>query len=285
MKKMILSTSLFLVLAFTSFSQQEKNRDTSNLVIGKKVVRIFTENDEVIKITFDPKDSLSYHDIDEKQRRKDSIKLEENKFQGHWQGMDFGTSVLLNTQGQPSFSKQPFLENDPAKSFYMNLNLFERKLPVFKHYVGLTSGLGFNWTSVGVKFDKTLNANADSVWTTIDGVNHYDKNKLRASYFTIPLFLEFNTNADPDKSAYFMAGVVGGIKLSSKFIQKLENEKVDINNKTKGEYALNPFKLDASVRFGYKSIGAFASYSLLPMFDTKRVEKAYPLSFGLSWVW
>lgn len=285
MKKLILTTSLFITGTLATFGQQEKSVDTSNLVIGNKVVRIFKEKGEVVKITFDAKDSLAYHEIDKKQRKKDSIKLEENKFQGHWQGMDFGTSVLLNSQGQPSFSKQPFLENDPSKSFYMNLNLFERRLPIVKHYVGITSGLGFNWTSVGIKFDKTLHANADSVWTTLDGANHYDKNKLRASYFTVPLFLEFNTNADPDKSAYFMAGVVGGIKLGSKFIQKLENEKVDINNKTKGEYSLNPFKLDASVRFGYKSIGAFASYSLLPMFDTKRVEKAYPLSFGLSWVW
>jgi hypothetical protein len=285
MKKIILTTSLFLVLAFTSFSQQEKNRDTSNLVIGKKVVRIFKENDEIVKILYDAKDSLAYHEVDKKQRKKDSLELLYNKNEGHWQGIDFGTSILLNSNGQTSFSNQKFLENDPSKSFYMNLNLFEGKLPLVKHYVGLTSGLGFNWTSIGIRNSQTLNYNADSVWTTSIIGSDFDQNKLRASYFTVPLFLEFNSNSNSEKSAYFMAGVVGGIRLSSKFIQKEEKKNVDNYNKTKGEYALNPFKLDASVRFGYKSIGAFASYSLLPMFDTKRVEKAYPVSFGLSWVW
>lgn len=290
MKKGIITLGLFVLTATLSMAQGEtKGADTSKFILGKKVVRIYTNGGDVQKITFDSQenDSIALKESKEKERKKDSVEMVKNKFEGHWGGMDFGTSVLLNSTGQTTFTKQTFLENDPSKSFYMNLNLFDRKIPVIKHYVGITTGLGFNWTSVGIKNNQTLQYNADSVWTTVDknlGYN-YDKNKLRASYLTVPLYLEFNTKADPEKSAYLMLGVVGGLKLNSKFIQKAENDKVDVDHKTKGDYALNPFKLDASVRAGYKSVGLFASYSLLPLFDTKRVEKAMPLSFGLSWVW
>jgi hypothetical protein len=290
MKKGIITLGLFVLTATLSMAQSEsKGADTSKFNLGKKVVRVYTNGGEVQKITFDSQDndSIALRESKEKARNKDSIQTVKNKFEGRWGGMDFGTSVLLNSSGQASFTKQSFLENDPSKSFYMNLNLFDRKMPIIKHYVGITSGIGFNWTSVGIKNNQTLQYNADSVWTTVDknlGYN-YDKNKLRATYLTVPLFLEFNTKADPGKTAYLMLGVVGGLKLNSKFIQKAENDKVEVDNKTKGDYALNPFKLDASVRAGYKGVGLFASYSLLPLFDTKRVEKAYPISFGLSWVW
>jgi hypothetical protein len=290
MKKGLLTVGLLLLTSTLSLAQSEtKGADTSKLIIGKKIVKIYTKGGVVEKITFDSKenDTLAYQKQLEKERKKDSTKVANYKYEGHWQGMDFGTSILLNASGQNTFSKQNFLENDPAKSFYMNLNLFEKKLPIIKEYVGLTTGLGFNWTSVGIKNNQTMHYNADSVWVTTDktlGYN-YDKNKLRASYLTVPLFLEFNTKSNPDKSAYLMLGVVGGLKLNSKFIQKADNDKAEVNNKTKGDYALNPFKLDAAVRVGYKSVGVFANYSLLPLFDTKRVEKAMPLSFGLSWVW
>ena len=52
--------------------------------------------------------------------------------------------------------------------------------------------------------------------------------------------------------------------------------------KTKGAQGLNAFKLDALVRFGYSHWGVFASYSLLPLFDTDKTIAVYPLSFGLS---
>lgn len=290
MKKSLLKVGLFLLATTFSFAQSEtKGADTSKLIIGKKIVKIYTKGGEVQKITFDSKenDAQAYQKQLEKDRKKDSTKVANYKYEGHWEGMDFGTSIMLNTSGHTTFSKQNFLENDPSNSFYMNLNLFQRKLPIVKEYVGLTIGGGFNWTSIGIRNNQTLNSNVDSVWVTTDktlGYN-YDKNKLRASYLTVPLFLEFNTKTNPEKSAYLMLGVVGGLKLNSKFIQKVDNDKIELDNKTKGDYALNPFKLDASIRAGYKSIGMFANYSLLPLFDTKRVEKAMPLSFGLSWVW
>jgi len=56
----------------------------------------------------------------------------------------------------------------------------------------------------------------------------------------------------------------------------------EFQEKLKGTYGLNSFKLDGTVRLGYGSWGAFASYSLLPLFDTAKTTEVYPLTFGLS---
>jgi hypothetical protein len=52
-----------------------------------------------------------------------------------------------------------------------------------------------------------------------------------------------------------------------------------------GDFALNPYKLDFAARLGFKHVGLFTNYSIIPFFDTQRVEKTFPLTFGLSWVW
>ena len=165
------------------------------------------------------------------------------------------------------------------------MNLLEHKFPIINNYVGITTGLGFDWMKVGIKNNLQLNYNADSVWTVKDLTYNYDKNVLRATYLDIPLFIEFNTSANPRKSWFFMIGVVGGMRIGSKFIQQLYAHKNELNKKIQGDYALNPYKLNAAFRLGYKHVGLFTNYSLIPMFDTKRVEKAFPLTFGLTWVW
>ncbi len=279
MKKIILFFTLFI--SFLSISQEnesEKN-DSTRLVIGNKVYKIYHKKGAIDKIEVEEKDSTLKA---KKEKRDEERNL---KKYGHWGGMDFGFTSLLNSTQSTSFGKQSFLENDPSKSFYISLNLIEHKFPIIANYIGLTTGLGFDWKKIGIKNNLKLNYNADSVWTVKDVNYNYDKNVLRATYLNIPIFLEFNTNANPKKSWFFMFGIVGGMRIGSKFIQQLEDQQNDINNKIKGDYALNPYKLDASVRLGFKYVGLFTNFSLIPMFDTKRVEKAFPLTFGLSWVW
>jgi hypothetical protein len=154
----------------------------------------------------------------------------------------------------------------------------DHKFNIYKHYVGLTTGFGVNFTQIGISNNQHLRANSDSLWLIPDSVNNFSKNKLRATYLQIPLLLEFNTNADEDKSFYVATGVIGGIRVGSAVIQKLDGDK----DKFKGTYGLNPFKCDATVRIGYAGWGAFANYALLPLFDTDVTAEAFPLTFGIS---
>ncbi len=272
MKKVILSA--FVLSGLLTFAQ-EKEKDTTRLNLGETEVLIINtkKGNVIVDGNTNPSDTIDASpDEDE----------DDNNHEGHWGGIDFGATMLLNSAMKSSFPNDKFLENDPGKSFYWNINIMDRKFNIYKHYVGLTTGFGVNFTQVGIKNDYILNDNYDSLWLVKDTVNHYSKNKLRATYLQIPLLLEFNTNADEDKSFYFAAGLIGGVRVGSALIQKVDREDFENKQKTKGTYSLNPFKVDATVRMGYGDWGLFATYALMPLFDTAKVSEALPLTFGLT---
>lgn len=246
----------------------EGEPDTTRLNVGTREVLIITRGDK------------SEYDLDFEDGEEAPKKSKPNE--AHWAGVDFGFSILMNESFKPSFPNHPYWENDAARSQVWNLNLMEHKFNFGTPYVGLTTGLGFSFTSIAFNDNYILTSTSDTLFAGIDTLNSYSKNKLKASYLTVPLLLEFNTNADPDKSFYLAAGVVGGVRLTSKIKRKGEFEGKEFEQKEKGVYALNSFKLDATARMGYGSWGVFANYSLLPLFDTGKTTEVYPLTFGLS---
>lgn len=282
MKALYALIALFF-LGFVSYAQEEvpappaptappsvPEIDTMKMKFGKTQVLVISNSDEGTK------------DVDIDIDSEDEPREESRKSEAHWAGIDFGFSILLDENRENSFSDHPYWNNDAAKSQVWNLNLFEHKFNFGTPYVGLTTGLGFSFTSVAFKNNYLIQSTADSVYAVMDTVHNYSKNKLKASYLTIPLMLEFNTSADEDKSFYLAAGVIGGVRLTSKTKRQGEFDGKEFKEKVKGPFNLNPFKLDAAVRLGYADWGVFANYSLLPLFDQGKTVDLYPLTFGLS---
>lgn len=274
MKKVYITFAALMGLMPAIAQVGEQDKDTTRVNLGKTTILII-ENESG--------DIDGLEEIDTVEEDVDEIdEKESKKSEAHWAGLDFGFNVLTGQNFDNSFKTTPYWKNDPAKSQVWNLNILEHKFNFGTPYVGLTTGLGFNFTSVAFKDDYILNASADSVFAVIDTVNTYSKNKLKASYLTVPLLLEFTTNADEDKSFYLAAGVVGGVRIGSKIKREGEFDGKRFEQKVKGTYGLNPFKLDAAVRLGYDDWGLFASYSLLPLFESGKTVEVYPLNFGLS---
>lgn len=260
----------FLMLAITGYAQEEKTKpDTTRVNMGKVEIIIVDHSKGEPESKIDTLDASP----DEKDKKK---------FEAHWAGLDMGFNVMMNNSMGTNFDNHEYWENDPARSMTWNLNLLEHKFPIFGQYVGITTGLGFSFTQLAFRDNYILSSTTDTLFATIDTVNSYSKNKLRANYLTVPLLIEFATNEDDDKSFYLAAGVVGGVRLSSKIKRTGEYDGKEFKQEDKGVYGLNSFKLDGTVRMGYGSFGAFASYSLLPLFDTDKTVEVYPLTFGLT---
>lgn len=254
-------------------SEMEEEIDTMKMKFGKTQVLVISktgEDDEDVDI-----DVITDEEFEEEPRRK-------RKSEAHWAGLDFGFMLLMDENRESTFADNPYWKNDAARSQVWNLNILEHKFNFGTPYVGLTTGLGFSWKSVAFKNDYLIQTTADSTFAIADTVLQYSKNKLKASYLTVPLMLEFNTSADEDRSFYLAAGVVGGVRLTSKTKRQGEFDGKEFKEKVKGQYNLNPFKLDAAVRMGYGSWGVFANYSLLPLFEQGTTVDVYPLTFGLS---
>ena len=247
----------------------EEEIDTMKMKFGKTQVLVISKTEDG-DIEIDPED-----EFEEEPRRS-------RKSEAHWAGLDFGFMLMMDDNFDNTFSDNRYWNNDAARSQVWNLNILEHKFNFGTPYVGLTTGLGFSWTSVAFKNNYVIQATADSTFAVVDSVHQYSKNKLKASYLTVPLMLEFNTSADEDRSFYLAAGVVGGVRLTSKTKRQGEFDGKEFKEKVKGQYNLNPFKLDAAVRLGYGSWGVFANYSLLPLFEQGTTVDVYPLTFGLS---
>lgn len=248
----------------------EGEPDTMKMNVGNRELIIISHGGDE-----DDDFDLDFDEEDDEPRRK-------RKSDAHWAGVDLGFTMLMNNNFENSFDANPYWNTDPARSQVWNLNLLEHKFGFGTPYVGLTTGLGFSFTSIAFKDNYILRSTADSLFASIDTMNTYSKNKLKASYLTVPLLLEFNTSANSSKSFYLAAGVVGGVRMTSKIKRKGEFDGKEFEQKEKGQYDLNPFKLDGHVRMGYGSFGVFANYSLLPLFDTGKTVEIYPLTFGLT---
>ncbi|MEJ6598600.1 MAG: outer membrane beta-barrel protein [Crocinitomicaceae bacterium] len=254
----------------TIIEEGEGEPDTTKMKVGNKEIIIITHPNEDF-------------DLDSEDDSEDESPKRKRKSDAHWAGVDLGFTVLMNENFNTDFATTPYWKNDPARSTVWNLNLLEHKFNFGTPFVGLTTGVGFSFTSVAFRDGYIINSSADSLFAVLDTVNTYSKNKLKASYLTIPLLLEFNTNTNSDKNFYLAAGVVGGVRMTSKIKRNGEfADGKEFEEREKGTYSLSPFKLDAALRMGYGSFGVFANYSLLPLFESGKTVEVYPLTFGLS---
>lgn len=271
-----MKTIIFTLIALTTFSlsAQETNQeveDTTRFKVGTTEFIIINHgggNADTVLVEEDGYDNID--DVDDNSS---------NSF-GHWSGFELGLNTMLNSKGGTTFNDK-ILEIDPAQSFNFAFNFGEIKIPFGTPHVGLVSGFGLAHSRYGFKNNYVLNSNADSTWGMIDSTTSYSKNQFRTWNFNIPLMLEFNTSKESSKNVYFNFGVIGGVNFATKTFKKYEILGGEQKEKQKEKYNINPFTLDATARVGYKSVGLFVNYSVLPLFETNKTELAYPLTFGI----
>jgi len=270
----LITTITALMIGLPLLGQVEERGDTTAIKFGKTQILIIGGNEDDTDWE-SVEDSLSVDSIDVEDSRP-------RKSEAHWSGVSLGLGMMMARGFDNSFPNHPYWKNDPARSQTWELNLLEKKFNFGTPYVGLTTGLGFRFDSYAFNDNYLLQGDADTIFAVLDTNVTYSKNKLKASYVTIPLLLEFNTSHRASKSFYLATGVIGGVRMTSKTKRVGDLDGKEFKEKNKGTYTLNPFRLDATVRMGYSGVGVFANYSLLPLFDEGKTVDIYPLTFGLS---
>ena len=207
---------------------------------------------------------------------------EKNLYNAQWQGLDIG---FISTNKSAQWS------NKVIQSTSLGINIFEYKIPLFKQYIGITTGFGFNIKTYTFG-DAYSFLSSDS---TIDLVTGnpllYDINStvkystLNLGFFQIPLLLDFSTKKSQKKSISLAVGVVGGIRLFTNHrLQGKYSNGDKFNNVIRDNkyFHTNLLSLDGMVRLAYGPIGLFGTYSLNGLFKKDAVEKISPISIGLS---
>lgn len=199
-----------------------------------------------------------------------------------WAGFGIGLNSFMNTNDQfASEADAPFLVLDYAKSLNFQLNVWEKRFPIIKEYLGLTTGLGFQWNRYGLEKNVDVLANADSIYALNNTTVNYNKNVLRSTYVQIPLLLEFNSNKDESKNWHLSVGVVGGIRVASSWKTKWEFDGKPQKAKTKDDFNFNSLAANAYAQIGYGNVGLFVQYGLTDVFRAGKGPELSPISGGL----
>lgn len=218
-------------------------------------------------------------DDDEK---KSSKKKDNDEDFHHWAGFSMGVNGWLSNGSTSMPKTQNYMSLNYGKSLNFQLNPFEKNIHIYKNYINLVTGLGFEWNQY--EFSNRTKLNPDSSYTfgTIDSTNafQYKKNRLKTTFVNIPLLLEFNTSSNPKKAFHLAFGVVGGYKLGSRTRQILEQNANDIKIIRKDDYNINPFRANAHVSLGYRKFTIYADYALNPLFEKGKGPELYPFTVG-----
>jgi hypothetical protein len=290
-------TILALLVCLAGFAQEPEKSDTTNqgteqleidMKDGKVSAKVRTVNaDSTVSDTTRIELKNSYITIVNKSSSDDDSDdddEENSKYQlTWWNGIDLGVNGILNDDFGLNLSQDPatgMLEPEYGKSRYISFNFAQVKGRIVKDYVGITTGLSFQFYNWKFSGSDELFFNGDTMTLRPTLERNITKNKLRATYIGVPLMLEFNTSLDPDKAFHISAGVVGKVRIGNMYKQKFSFEGNDNKTSIKGDLGLNRWAADAMVRVGYRRFTLFAQVGLLPLFDNENTQDVYPFAVG-----
>lgn len=243
--------------------------DTTKITIGGSEIIIIDKNSG--------EDSLDYKF--KPRQNKESVKP-------FWGGIEMGFNGYVNADNETTLpAGYKFLELDEGKSIAFNINFFEKKIVLEKDHLWLVTGLGLNYNNYRfAKKDFKLVPEANTVTALFsDSVNtfNFDKSKLVVSYVTVPLLLQVNTSKSKRNNVHLSTGAIFAYKLGAhtKYVTKDGSRKKE---KERDDFNLDPIRLDATVRLGYRNFNLFANYAVTELFKNNEGPELHPYTFGIT---
>ena len=201
---------------------------------------------------------------------------------GTWDGLEIGSANFVNSDYEFALpAEAAFIEPDMLKSLTFNFNFAEKSLGIIRNYFGIVTGMGLEYTRYMLTNDvKLAEVGGQMTGTPVDF--DLNKNRFSMTYLNVPLMLEFQIPVYGEHNRIKLsAGVVGGVKLGSRQVQKytVDGEKQKI--KSKDSYNLRNFKYGFTARVGYGDITLFANYYPQTLFTDGMGPDIYPVTVGL----
>lgn len=247
---------------------EKATTDTTKLKFGKKRIIILDDEEDETKETANDSTPKKYE-------VKDIYK-----------GFEIGINGYTTNSNSFTLDKTyDYLNLNYGKSINLNLNLVEYHIRLYKNYIALTTGAGFEFNRYFfAKGNMSLLPTKDSVSAAPFVVN-FKKNILKSSYITVPLLLQFNTNKNPNKAFHFALGGYFSYNLGVQLKQLYTLGDTDYKIKTgdNNSFNVNPFKYGAMVRMGYKKVNIYATYAASELFQNKTFGPTlHPFSVGIT---
>jgi hypothetical protein len=245
--------------------------------------RVIIENNDDRIVWSDGEESYSFKKGTNKHKEDNDCDGCETTSDGNaiWSGLGITANGFLNASNQiATDSELGFLTLDPAKSIGLQWNFAEKRFPIIKDYLGAVTGLGFQYNRYSLKGSYDLGVVNDTLIGINTGVN-YTKNVLSSSYLQAPLLLQISTNKNPEKAWNISAGVVGGIRIDARQVQKWEADGKKNKDKTKDDFQFNPFQASLMATVGYGDWSLYMTYGLTDVFNEGSAPKVRGVNAGI----
>ncbi len=232
----------------------------------------------------------------------DSGKKKRKNISTNWWIMDLGFanysdktnyanagSYLVNRPGFPAIDKNDF-KLKAGKSVNINIWVFMQRLNLIQHHVHLKYGLGVELNNYRYKSAINYNENGLVPYTVNTQTNapfifrdsiSFSKNKLAADYVTIPVMLNFVTNADERKNRFSLSMGVSAGYLYSQRNKQVSNERGKLKNR--GDYDLERFKFSYVAELGFGPLMLYGSYSPKSMYERSLDIRPINVGFRFSY--
>lgn len=251
------------------------------LFMGSGVAAFGQVSDTIVTVDEDPEKIL--RKIELREIARDGLNLWQDKFSGHWAGVDFGFNMFLN----PDYSgyDEEFMDNDIFRSNSTYINLVQQSIGLQKNRntLGLVTGLGMQFQSYRLDDNTTIYMDGNNViWPEYLVFHDNQKSKLSIVSITMPLLLEFQVPVNHyEDRIYFSAGMFGGVRVSSHTKIKYREEQKE-KVKKPDHYSLQGFKYGLMFRTGYRWMNLFVTYDLVPLFKDGKGPELTPFTFGIT---
>jgi len=282
MKTILLTIATMSCISLTAQVTEPIKAQEGSVTIDTLRQTITVDNGgDTTRIKLRKKTIIIIEDDDDEERGDDDERGDRTR-EGHWAGFG-GSANFFVTDNFDVANKEDalFLEIDFSRSASLNMNIYEKRFPIIKEYVGLTTGLGFQFSFYELKNNVDITVNSDSTFGTINLTNDFSTNRLQLFYLQVPLLLEFNTSKNLDKNWHLSFGVTGAFKMGASYLKKWKNDGEKYKDKMRSSFNMHPFQAYGTAIVGYGNYSVFIHYGLTSLFEKNKGPNFAPVSAGI----
>ena len=270
MKRISLLLALLIGFGAAAFSQDP---DTSKVRIGKKQYKIIVDDDNEVTVLTDD---------DVVVRERVHKKKKARRMNGSWDGLEIGVNDFLNSDYEMDLpADADFMELKVPNSWGVNLNFAEKSFGLIGNYFGIVTGMGLEYNRYMLENDVDL-LEVDGLMTGVPANIDFDKNRLSVYYLNVPLMAEIQLPVTGEyRRIHLSAGVVGGMRLASRQVQKYSIDGEKQKDKSKDDFNLRNFRYGFTARVGYGDFAFFANYYPQTLFEDGMGPDIYPVTVGI----
>jgi len=204
------------------------------------------------------------------------------RMNGTWDGLEIGVNNFLNSDYEMDLpANAGFMDLRVPNSWAVNLNFAEKSFGLIGNYFGLVTGLGFEYNRYMLANDVDIDE-VDGFMTGVPVNIDFNKNRLSVCYLDIPLMAEIQIPVTGENNRiHLSAGVVGGMRIGSRQVQKYTIDGEKQKNKTKDNFNLRNFRYGFTARVGYSDFAFFANYYPQTLFADGMGPDIFPVTVGI----